>query len=357
MKKVLLFLICMVEVGEPVMQAVVVGSNTAVSRQATTTFPAVDTNNTMLGFASFENGITLQNAATTCTYNGYLPVSGTVNLNNGRLILRRDLAFSDTTRFATFGHIIGNGYAFSLAPSTSSIDNTVNMTYSLNSTIFTLNNNLTLSVHLSFNNNSTIMGNGFAIDFAQTGSISAGIGASLLLKNVTLKNVSSSRVRCLDTSATITFNNVTMILDNHYAFTVGRFDVVDNLTVQGNYTFSYQSGSVSTVQQRSFLNMAPLTTLRYQPSTTQRNGISLYDASSSLFLNGATLSSSSTGLQLTKGLLVIDGKVNIASDAASIAEGITIGDGVAASNDLNMLIMPAGRIAIQSGYFVNKNLS
>lgn len=356
-KKTGIFLVVSVSFYAVSLQSVVVGSNTAVSRQAVTTFPAIDTNNTMQGFASFENGFTLQNAATTCTFDSLLPVSGPINLNFGRLFLLRDLKLSDTAYIMTMGNIFGNSRNFTLAQSTTALTVSLNRTYTLQAVNLELSNNLTLSVHLSFNNTSMISGNGFAIDFAQTGSISVGMGGSLLLKNVTLKNLSASRLACWDTSATITLNNVKILLDNHYAFTVGRLDFLGDVFVDGLYTFSYQSGSVSTIQSRSMLTLGQQTKLRYQPATTIRNGITFKDGTSSLFLNGATLSSSSTGLQLTKGTMIIDGKVTFASDAVSTAEGITWGDGASADNDLTVLVMPAGRIDVTSGHLVNKNLS
>ncbi len=356
-KKTVVFLGASLSLHTATLESVVVGSNTAVSRQAVTTFPAVDTNNNMQGFASFENGFTLQNAATTCTFDSLLPVSGPINLNDGRLFLLRDLKLSDTAYVITMGNIFGNSHNFTLAQSTTALMVGLNKTYTLQAVNLELSNNLTLSVHLSFNNTSMISGNGFAIDFAQTGSISVGIGGSLLLKNVTLKNLSASRLACWDTSATITLNNVKILLDNHYAFTVGRFDVLGDVLVDGIYTFSYQSGSVSMIQSRSTLTLGQQTKLRYQPTTTIRNGIAFKDGTSNLFLNGAVLSSSSTGLQLTKGTMIIDGKVTFASDAASTGEGITWGDGVSTDNDLTVLVMPAGRIDVTSGHLVNKNLS
>lgn len=341
----------------PVLHGVTFGSNTAVSRQATPTFPAVDTDNRMQGFASFENGFTLQNAATTCTYDCFQPVSGRVNFNGGQLRLLRDLSFSGTTGIITMGNVIGNGRVMSLAPSTTTINTTLNGTFTMDSVILSLNGNLTLSVHLSFNNTSAILGNGYAIDFVQTGSLSAGIGGSLLLKNLTLKNVSGNRLRCLDTTATITLDNVTIIHDNHYGFTVGRLDMFNAINLQGAYTFTYQSASVSTIQSKSSLNIGYQTGLRYAPVSNQKTGIALQDSTSTLFLNGGTLSSTTTGLRLTKGRLLLDGKVTVQSDATNLAEAIEFGDGASAANDLSVVLMPAAQLNLTSGFIVNNNLS
>ena len=44
---------------------IIVGSNSAVSVQSNITFPATDSNNTMLGYAAFSNGFTLSGNGTT----------------------------------------------------------------------------------------------------------------------------------------------------------------------------------------------------------------------------------------------------------------------------------------------------
>src|SRR5271170_7433407 len=71
--------------------AVVIGSNTTCSRQAAAYFPNTDTNNTMLGFAAFESGFTLEDINTSCTFNDLFPVSGQINLGGGSLYLFKDL--------------------------------------------------------------------------------------------------------------------------------------------------------------------------------------------------------------------------------------------------------------------------
>lgn len=91
--------------------AIAIGSNTAFSRQAAITFPATDTDNTMLGFASFPKGFTLASKTTTCTYDGFLPISGSVIMNGGRLYLRQDLVISNSCDLINGGEFYGNHYS------------------------------------------------------------------------------------------------------------------------------------------------------------------------------------------------------------------------------------------------------
>ena len=70
------------------------GSDTTPSRQATATFlTSGNATNIMLGFGCFINGFTLTDVNTTCSFDSFEPVAGTVNMNNGRLYLFQDLYF------------------------------------------------------------------------------------------------------------------------------------------------------------------------------------------------------------------------------------------------------------------------
>lgn len=94
--------------------AVIVGSKTSASAQTFTIFPGTDSNNTILGYSRFEDGFMLEGATTSCTYEGYMPVSGTIHLNKGRLTLKRDLVLSGVSSFLTPGRIEANSFALEL---------------------------------------------------------------------------------------------------------------------------------------------------------------------------------------------------------------------------------------------------
>ncbi len=110
----LLFLSYVLVLGSSVF-AVVVGSKTTPSVQNYVEFPASDTNNTALGFASFNSGFGLQDVTTSCTYNNYLPVSSIVTLNGGTLYLRQDLILDSQAQLVSSGRIFGNNYSLELA--------------------------------------------------------------------------------------------------------------------------------------------------------------------------------------------------------------------------------------------------
>jgi len=93
----------------PSIQAFVVGSQTAVSRQENIVFPAADSDNEMRGFAAFENGFSLEDETTTCTFNSSFLVSGEIDLGGGSLFLNKDLIFENACYILSTGRIRGDG--------------------------------------------------------------------------------------------------------------------------------------------------------------------------------------------------------------------------------------------------------
>jgi len=98
-----------------------VGSNTASSRQLKTFFPAADTDNLMEGFAVFERGLTLENDATTCSFDAFFPISGDVTLSGGTLTLLRDMELKNPFAIGP-GTIDADSYAIEFPGNVSGID-------------------------------------------------------------------------------------------------------------------------------------------------------------------------------------------------------------------------------------------
>jgi len=59
---------------------IVVGSNTAVSRQGVATFPKADSDNEIRGFATMAGGFNLEDYTTSCIYNAFFPVLSNIKL-------------------------------------------------------------------------------------------------------------------------------------------------------------------------------------------------------------------------------------------------------------------------------------
>jgi len=91
----------------PTALGLVVGSDSSVSRQAHTLFPAADSDNKILGFATMANGFALEDATTTCIYDAFMPIKNRVQLNGGTLLLNQDLIFQSRLTFFSDGVLDG----------------------------------------------------------------------------------------------------------------------------------------------------------------------------------------------------------------------------------------------------------
>ena len=80
------------------------------------------------------------------------------------------------------------------------------------------------------------------------------------------------------------------------------------------------------------------------------------DALSILELNSATLHSTATGLQLTRGAVVVKGDSFLSSDATIVEEAIRFGDGILAANDADLVIEPEAECTCL-GYVRDKSVN
>lgn len=330
--------------------SITVGSNTVVSVQGLTAFPAGA--NTMLGFAAFPSGITLAGATTLVIFDDYFPLGGPVTLNGGALSLNKNLTMFSNITLPNGGTIAMNNLSATLPNKTSSFSIPSSMFFS-NGDIL-INSNVSLSGTLTFTGNVTVFGNGYTID-CTSGALACGTNnSSVLFQNVILKNASGNRLYCIDSTGTFSFNNATIILDASYTFTQGTLDVFNTLKITGTQVFSYKSTKTCTIHSNSTLYFDSGMTFSYD---TNSNALLLFsDSSAILSLYETTLFANSSGLKLTKGTFYVNGLCPLISSAANAGQGIAVGDGASAANNVTLSILAESGFNIQSGFFVYNNV-
>jgi len=326
--------------------------NTAVSIVPLTTFPTADPTNEMRGFGVFLNGVTLTNAATSCLFNDFFPVSGPITPNGGLFNLAKDMVLSGTNLSLVNGGLFnGNSHSLSFPDKAGSFR--VPGPTTIGNTELALYSDITLAGLVTFTNICTIEGNGYVLDVTG-GTLAVGAGASLLMKNTILKNASGARLFCVDNLGTFSFENVTWILDASYSFTQGIIDVLYNLKLTGTQIFAYKSTKPLTIRSNSTLFFDTGMTFSYD--TTANNLLAFQDATSNLHLYETTLFANNVGLQLTKGTLIIDGACSLLSNATNATQGIALGDNVSAANNITVSVLAESGFNNQSGYFVMQNV-
>jgi WD40 repeat protein len=219
----------------------------------------------------------------------------------------------------------------------------------------TILSNVILRRPLRFKGNCTINGLGNTL-YMDTGSeLRVDPGASVLFENLTIDNIQGTNIRCFDSLGTITLSNVQWQQESTFTFTQGRFIFENDVVISGSQIFSYQSAQQSIIDQFCTLLLDTGMTFSYAPSSNARNLLAMVDVTSQLYLRGATLRSTTTGLQLTKGTLIIEDRCEVQSAATVASEGIIFGDGTA-SNELTIKVLPESGIDVTSGFLVYNNV-
>jgi hypothetical protein len=180
-------------------------------------------------------------------------------------------------------------------------------------------------------------------------------GSNLTIENLIIEDLANNNIRCLGDDSTIIFNSDTLQMSQDYYFTTGALEFQNEVIITGTNTFNYQTDKGSAIDSASSLMLDSGVTFNYAPSIANRDLIEMQDITSQLYLNGCTLSSTTTGLRLTVGTLAVDGENVVSNNATSLSQATCFGDGIPGDN-LNIDIRPGGSINIASGILDYENL-
>lgn len=312
-------------------------------------------NNSILGVGLIGAPVTLQDSNTVLNL-GVGAVAANVALNGGKIIAARPILMAEDVVFTGSGTVNLLNRYINLGGQNLKWTSTV--TWDGSGGIMILRSNVYLTSKWTFSGNCTLYGDGNRVQFGPTGQIEVERGSTLVFRNVKLDGVLDGQVVCADDAAKIVFDSVGWTQDSNYTFDKGKFDIVNKMSITGPDTvFTYNSGQRSYIRDRSTLNLNQDITFAYDPQTSDRDLVKLDGPKSRIVMNSASLSSTATGLQLTKGFLEIHGVCGVWSDATIQEEGIVFGDGITQGNDLNIDIHPESNLNLQSGYIRYKNLT
>lgn len=202
----------------------------------------------------------------------------------------------------------------------------------------------------------TLDGRGNTLSLSPTSTILIDSNATLLIRDMIVCGVTDRNIRCTDSTSTCTFENVEMILDGNYTFDQGRFDVLESLLVRGaGKLFTHRTGQINTILSNSALQLDNQLTYSYDPSPVRRDGLAFEDSSSQLVLNGATFYTTTTGISLQKGALIVQTTGVLQGENTSSAGGITLGNG--STSDCNQIVefYPDAQLRIASGVVIHNN--
>lgn len=334
--------------------AVIVGSDTAVSVEPFTVFPAADTDNSIIGFAWMRNGFSLQDALTTCTFSAIFPVSGPIQLSGGTFVLASNINFDDVVSLMGLGTIYGNDYSVFLCPTITQIPSST-----IHDATISLEGDLLLTGTLFFEGNCTINGAGlYSINFDTDAYVVVNPGATLNLYGLNVNGIHGRNVSCADDTAAMVFNNVTATITDDTFFDQGSFSVRDNLMLRGSGTFQYDSSQTSTIEQNGLVSIDSNVVLSIQRHTGDLvEPFYFFDNTASIAFSDSTLLVRSNGWTITRGTVFFSNAVDIIATGTSVDTGIVIGDGISSEADCVIEYSPGTAVTIAQGYFSINNLN
>lgn len=191
--------------------------------------------------------------------------------------------------------------------------------------VLTLGTSVNISGTWKFRGACKVVGQDSRLTFKRTNSgIVLAPGAKVMFDNVELFGLRDFNLQCMDNKATITFKNSTLVLANDFTFSTGSFYVQSDVLVTGGKKFIYTSKPTSTIGSNATLYFDQGTTFSYAPLRANKDLLYMPDVSAALYLDGATLFSTVTGLRLSNGSLYVDNKVTMSTQARNSGEAMVL---------------------------------
>jgi len=321
------------------------------------------TNNTLSGSGDVTETITLQDSSAELTLQLGGLLASDVVMNDGTVILASDLYLGNGVVFTGNGTV--NLSDDSLYFGSEMKSWTSNTYWSGSGGALHFNSNISLSGTWTFGGNVVVHGNDQIIDLGDTGNIFVDSNSSVLFQGLILENVSDENIQCVDDTAVIMLDDATWCQgeDSSFRFDTGALRFVHKVLMCCNGgVFAYSSSETSTICSESKLVLDTGFTFSYDPGINSKNLVEFEAESSKLVLKSASLHSTATGMQLTKGVLEVKGDSYLSSEKIIIYttmpqyldEGIMFGSGTAA-DDFTCCIIGGASLTLSQGSLVYNN--
>lgn len=210
---------------------------------------------------------------------------------------------------------------------------------------------------ITFTGNNIWTGRGCFVEFESTCTLYIAANSSLMFRDMSLLGLDHNRIIPLDSTSTLSFNNMSIFLDGDYTFSFGRLDIIDDVLVQGEgRSFIFSATVAGHIHSNSRFIFDTDTIFRYEPNNNSRTNFVFDDNTAQLVLQTATLSTSPVGLQLTKGKIMFDGLCMLVNEGNSSGTSLQLGDGSIAANNVVVRWLPACNVELMQGILRNNNV-
>jgi len=214
-----------------------------------------------------------------------------------------------------------------------------------------LDEELEVGITMTFQGNCIIEGTGHRLDISR-GAIAA--SGELKFRNLELFGINNNNLRCITESDVIEFVDCRLELSDNYSFTIGSLVFEYEIDITGSTVFIYESTQGSTLEHFTTVLFDRGMSFSYAPAGPYKNLIEMEDVTAQLHFKEATLFVTSTGLELTKGTLLIEDNMDVFSDATVETEGVSLGDGTREHN-LHVRFLADAKLNLESGFLTFDN--
>lgn len=208
-----------------------------------------NTNNVIEGRGNILGSIVLLNGGVELTCDFIGEVQNDIAMNGGKISLLADLELAKDVVVTDSGTIDLSNKILSINLKDKTWTSTVTVISDYGGVSF--DSNISLASELTLSGNVLIFGNGNILDLKTAGQIVVEENSEVTFKNIKLKNLSKNKIICRNNSSKIVFDDVQLILDNYYTFSVGTITFVDLVDLVGTSSFTYDSQFTSTISEQS----------------------------------------------------------------------------------------------------------
>jgi len=273
------------------------------------------------GFIRPANGISVA-ASANVRWGIFGAVSGQISLGNGSTVnLECDLDLTSSASLAIGGSSIHKATIASPQPVAIHLGGDFSLPASR--TLFIDSPELTLD------------GRGYTLNFANSSAaLRINSDKMLTLRNMVINGLSGANQ--IKGPGTLKLQNCVVNIPTDTTWTTSWGDVrilmADDVVVRGGGKYVFGSATSLTVSANSILSFDTNTTFSFAPQDQSNNRLYMGDSTSILRFDGATFCAPGvggfTGLQMRKGMLMLDNKVTVSNGYHHTLENaITLGDG------------------------------
>lgn len=252
----------------------------------------------------------------------------------------RDVGWTQGSKFVATGDDNGDVYLFTFegAP------------FVFNDLKLFLRSELRTHASIMIEGDCVINGDGNILDLSRTSSLLIKPDSHLTLEDITIKGINNN-ILCMADSSQLTLRDTKLYLDGGLTFSIGSFNIINEVEIAGSGAFVYESALSSTIDQKSEFIIDSNITFSYDPTVSHSSLFHLFEKSSVINLNGGTIRAGKDGFNLLDGTLRVSRDSVIASD-----DSITMNIGnEEANHDCYVDIFSGATLRVSQGSFHYKN--